>query len=77
MPEFTTDDIALTVEIRGLYDGTAIYLLKNGELVNRFRQSPGWSARHIKVADEWIAKFGAKLRKENADLLDAEAVDRG
>ncbi len=77
MPEFTTDDIALTVEIRGLYDGTAVYLLKNGELVNRFRQSPGWSARHIKVADEWIAKNGDALRRQNADLLDAEAVNRG
>lgn len=74
---FTTDDIAISVEIRGLYDGTAVYLLKSGELVNRFRLAPGWSPRHIAGADEWIAKFGAKLRKENADLLDVEAVNRG
>ncbi len=29
--EFTTDDIALAVEIPGLYDGAAVFLLKSGE----------------------------------------------
>ena len=75
--EFTTDDIALAVEIPGLYDGTAVYLLKSGELVNRFRRSPGWSSRHIAGADEWIAKHGDNLRANNADLLNPEVVDRG
>lgn len=75
MPDFTTDDIALLIEIPGVYDGTAVYLLKSGELVNRFRQSPGWSARQIQAADEWMAKFGENLRKREADLLDPAVRD--
>lgn len=75
MADFTTDDIALAVEIPGLYDGTAVYLLKNGELVNRFR-SYGWGGRRAVAADEWIAAHGDQLRANNADLLDG-AVDRG
>ncbi len=67
--EFTTDDIALAVEIPGLYDGAAVFLLKSGELINRFRQSPGWSARRIAGADEWIAKHGDTLHANNTDLL--------
>lgn len=68
--EFTTDDIALAIEIPGVYDGTAVYLLRDGTLVNRFRQTPGWSAHRIKAADQWIAQHAGTLRTNNADLLD-------
>lgn len=74
IPEFTTDDIALAIEIRGVYDGIAVYLLKTGELVNRFRRKPGWSARQIAATDEWISKNGDRIRAQNADLLDATAT---
>lgn len=68
VPEFTTDDIALAVEITGLYDGTAVYLLKDGTLVNRFEGQNGWGNRAQRV-DEWIAKHGNQLRANNQDLL--------
>lgn len=67
--KFTTDDIALAIEIPGLYDGTAVYLLKDGTMANRFRQSSGWSSRQVIAADEWITKHGDALRANNADLL--------
>lgn len=70
---FTTDDIALGIELPGVYDGIAVWLLKDGTLVNRFRQSAGWSAHRIKAADEWIANHGETCRKAHADMLDAEA----
>lgn len=66
---FTTDDIALAVEIRGVYDGTAVYLLKDGRLINRFRCSNGWSEFRINAADSWIAEHGEQLRADNQDLL--------
>lgn len=70
-PPFTTDQIALAVEIPGLYDGTAVYLLKDGTLVNRFRQDPDyWPAHRISAADKWIADHGDALRTANADLLE-------
>lgn len=69
---FTTDTIALAIELPEVYDGTSVYLLRDGSLVNRFRQRPGWPARLIKVVDEWIAVHGDKFRAANADLLDKE-----
>ncbi|TXI54468.1 hypothetical protein [Mycolicibacter arupensis] len=72
MTEFTTDDIAIAITIPGLYDGTAVYLLKDGRLVNRFRQSSGWPARLIARADEWIAHHGDTCRKAHTDMLDKQ-----
>lgn len=72
--ESTTDDIAVGIEIPGVYDGIAVWLLKDGRLVNRFRQAPGWPAYRVKAADEWIASHGQTCRKANADLLNDGAV---
>ena len=66
---FTTDDIALFIELPGVYDGTAVYLLRDGSLVNRFRHDGFGSAYHIRAADEWIAQHGNQIRANNADLL--------
>lgn len=75
MTDFTTDDIALAIEIPGLYDGTAVYLLRDGTLVNRFRRNPEcWSAHRIKAADEWIANHGETCRKAHADMLDGSVT---
>lgn len=70
MTAFTTDDIALAIEIPGVYDGTAVYLLRDGTLVNRFRQTSGWSPRLIARVDEWIANHGETCRKAHVDMLD-------
>ena len=71
-----TDDIAIAVEIPEIYDGTAVYLMKDGTLVNRFR-ADGWSDYGNRAArvDNWIAKHGNNLRAQNADLLTKPADD--
>lgn len=66
---FTTDDIALAIELPGVYDGTAVYLLKDGTLVNRFRHDGFGSAARIRAADEWITQHSNTIRAANADLL--------
>ncbi len=67
-PQFTTDDIALAVEIPGLYDGSAVFLLKDGRVVNRFAGT-GWGSLPARV-DEWIERHGAALRDNNRDLME-------
>jgi len=71
MTEFTTDDIALLIEIPSLYDGAAVYLLKDGRLINRFAGMPGWGSRAARV-DEWIAKHGSTIRERNRDLMEGD-----
>lgn len=73
--KFTTDDIALTIELPGVYDGIAVYLLRDGTLVNRFRQAPGWPTHRIKAADEWIVAHGETCRAAHVDMLD-KAVEQ-
>ena len=73
-PTFTTDDIALAIEIREIYDGTAVYLLKDGTLVNRFAGSSGWGVRAKRV-DKWITAHGDQVRANNADLLNLTPFD--
>lgn len=68
---FTTDQVALAIEIPGVYDGTCVWLLKDGTLVNRFSSWPGFGRRAARV-DEWIAEHGAAVRAGNADLLDED-----
>lgn len=64
------DDIALCIEIQGVYDGTAVYVFKDGTLVNRFRNNPAyWGSAMIRAADEWIEDNGPQIIAENADLL--------
>ena len=67
---FTTDDIALGIEIPGVYDGVCCWLLKDGRIVNRFERGP--SARY-EATQRWIEANGAALRADNTDLLTAEA----
>lgn len=70
MRDFTTDDVALAVELPGIYDGTCLWLLKDGSYVNRFRQTPGWQAWRITRVDQWIAEHGELFRADNTDLLE-------
>ncbi len=70
------DDIALAIEIRGIYDGTAVYLMRDGTLVNRFAGNPNWSARRVQAADDWIARHGDRIRRDNADLLDGQIANQ-
>ncbi|ORA77281.1 hypothetical protein BST28_18625 [Mycolicibacter kumamotonensis] len=71
---FTTDTIALAIELPGVYDGTSVYLLKDGTFVNRWTNSTITHRRW--AADEWIAAHGDKFRAANADLLDKEEEAR-
>ncbi|MFF0546925.1 hypothetical protein ACFYTF_29220 [Nocardia thailandica] len=64
---FTTDDIALGIEIPGVYDGVCCWLLKDGRIVNRWTRGP--SARY-EATQQWIEANGAALRAANTDLLD-------
>lgn len=68
------DEIALAIEIRGLYDGAAVYLLRDGTLVNKFR-GKNWGGHYEAAADEWIAKYGEELRRSHIHLLDPGALD--
>lgn len=54
------------IQVRGLYDGVAVWAYPDGTLVNRFAQDNAfasevsddpllWSDRYVKAADEWIA----------------------
>ena len=70
MSDFTLDDVALGIELPWVYDGTCVWLLKDGTIVNRFRQAPGWPAWRDAAVDEWIAEYGEKFRADNADLLE-------
>jgi hypothetical protein len=69
---FTTDDIALAIEIRGVYDGTSCYLLRDGRIVNRWERGP--RARY-EATQRWIEANGAALRAANADLIDQPAEE--
>jgi len=56
----------MSVQIPGLYDGTAVWVYDDGSMVNRFAEDNAfasetetdpllWSDRYVKAADEWIA----------------------
>ncbi|ANA86925.1 hypothetical protein SEA_DELIAN_69 [Gordonia phage Delian] len=69
MSDFTTDDIAIAVEIPGVYDGTSAYLLKDGTWRNR------WDGlalpRRQQATAAWIEQNGDTFREANRDLLDS------
>lgn len=69
MPEFTTDDIAIAVEIPGVYDGTSAYLLKDGTWRNRW-YGTDFDNRYGRTQD-WIDQNGDSFREANRDLLDS------
>lgn len=75
MSDFTTDDVALAIEIRGVYDGTCVWLLKDGSYVNRFAGQPGWPASLVARVDAWIAQHGDQIRHTNQDLLDTNPTE--
>ncbi len=55
MPEFNHADIDYGIEISEIYDGVAVWVLKDGSLVNRFAGRPGWETRAARI-DAWIAR---------------------
>ncbi|ANA85530.1 hypothetical protein PBI_BLUEBERRY_68 [Gordonia phage Blueberry] len=69
MSEFTIDDIAIAVEIPGVYDGTSAYLLTDGTWRNRW---DGLSLpRRQQATAAWIEQHGDAFREANRDLLEA------
>lgn len=67
--------VALAIEIQGLYDGTCVWLLKDGRYINRFAGKPGSPASLIARVDAWIAQHGNQIRADNTDLPDDCTVD--
>ena len=64
---FDPDQIAHTIEICDVYDGVAVYVMKDGTWINRFRLpgGEGFESRAQRV-DEWIAKYQKKIGDQNA-----------
>lgn len=67
MSDFTTDEIALAIEIPGVYDGTSAYLMKDGTIVNRWNIR-GFHSRRV-ATQQWIDQHGDAFREANRDLL--------
>jgi hypothetical protein len=51
--DYSEDDIAYGVELQGVYDGVAYWVLHDGRWVNLFR---GEGSRREQLVDEHIAK---------------------
>jgi hypothetical protein len=45
------EDIAYGIEIRGVYDGVAVWVLKDGTMVNRFADEPGYERRAARIQE--------------------------
>lgn len=45
------EDIAYGIEIQGVYDGVAVWVLKDGTLVNRFADEPGYERRAARIQE--------------------------
>lgn len=43
------EEIAYGIEIRGVYDGVAIWVLKDGTWLNRFAGEPGYERRAARI----------------------------
>ncbi|UCZ88645.1 hypothetical protein [Gordonia sp. WA4-43] len=69
--DLVVEDIAIAVEIRGVYDGTSAYLMKDGTWRNRW-DGLGLPKRQRATAD-WIEQNGEAFREANRDLLDEDA----
>ena len=53
------ENIAMRIEIRGIYDGVSVYKMKDGTLVNRWKPEDG---RRYTETQAWIER--AALREE-------------
>ena len=47
------DEIDHGIEIRGIYDGVAVWVLKDGTWLNRFAGEPGYERRAARI-QKWI-----------------------
>ena len=59
------EDIDYGIEIRGVYDGVAVWVLKDGTMVNRFADEPGYERRAARI-QEYI-DFNMSAEKRNKD----------
>lgn len=53
-------EILLAIQMQGVYDGVAAYLMEDGSIINRF-DGPEWPDRLRAKADEWIEGNGPAL----------------
>ena len=59
------DEVAMTIEVRGIFDGWSVAQMKDGRLLNRW---PPDDRRH-QPTQEWIDQHGANVADELADRL--------
>lgn len=71
--EYTSDDIAYLYEIRGVYDGWSILVLKDGTLLNRWANEagdgpePGYESRYAKTQSHLAAIILDREERRPAD----------
>ncbi len=58
---YTTDQIVVAVELKGVYDGACCLLLSDGRIINRMT---GFGGIRERRTAEWIAQHGDALRTE-------------
>lgn len=68
----TTDNIALGIEIRGIYDGICCWLMTDGRIINRFDDGE-WPRGMREATQRWIDANSDALRAANADLITEES----
>lgn len=59
------EDIDYGIEIQGVYDGVAVWVLKDGTMVNRFAGEPGYERRATRIQD--YIDFNMSAEKRNKD----------
>lgn len=59
------EDIDYGIEIQGVYDGVAVWVLKDGTMVNRFAGEPGYERRAARIQD--YIDFNMSAEKRNKD----------
>lgn len=61
--DWRIEDIHHGIEIRGLYEGIAAWVLNDGRVINRWAGVPGCENRAAEVQD-WLDNNRAELMKE-------------
>jgi hypothetical protein len=56
------EEIAYGIEIPGVYDGVAVWVLKDGTMINRFAGEPGYERRAARI-QEYI-DFNTRTAKD-------------
>lgn len=64
------EDIAYGIEISGVYDGVAVWVLKDGTMVNRFADEPGYERRAARIQEYIDFNTSAEKRNQGGEAQD-------